>query len=583
MKNKFQYILLTALFTTIQISAQKKDENIGTEVVNVVKPYTPTISDAFKVKENPTLEDEDNSKKEPIKYSIFSFPVASTFSPSKGKAANVDKSAEERLYKNYVTAGVGSYLDLFGELYVTENIGDTDYVAGMAKHLSSLTNVKGLEVDSKFWNTALDLTYGSKRKEFSWNADMGYQLQKYFWYGLPENFGSGLTNSDREDIIEDINKMQAYHNFYVGGKIKFNESIFSDMKVKYNAFWDGYGSRESRFYALPKLAFDFMDKRVVTEITADYVGGSFYKDYSRTTSLKYGVTKLGVSPSFGMKKDDWSFNIGAGLYYGMDNENNEGELFFYPRANATLKVVGDLMQFYLGIDGDLEQNSYRDFTNENPYVSPTLTVAPTDKQYDVYAGLKGKLSNYVSYNVRGSLTNEKNKALFVANNYSEALDQQRYQYGNSFGVTYDLVRTMKLFGELKADFTKDVTFGIHGTFNKYTTEDQKEAWNLPQIELGANLDVAITAQWYAGANVFFVGDRKDYQTNLDILPIVATDNTKTVKSYFDANAHVGYKYTDRFTAFLRLNNIANQNYERWLNYPVQSFQVMLGANYKFDF
>ena len=49
MKNKFQYILLTALFTTIQISAQKKDENIGTEVVNVVKPYTPTISDAFKV------------------------------------------------------------------------------------------------------------------------------------------------------------------------------------------------------------------------------------------------------------------------------------------------------------------------------------------------------------------------------------------------------------------------------------------------------------------------------------------------------------------------------------------------------
>lgn len=579
MKIKLQYILIITVLATVQIAAQKKDENIGTEVVNVVKPYTPTISDAFKVKENPTLEDEDNTKKEPIKYSIFSFPVASTFSPSKGKAANVDKSAEERLYKNYVTAGIGSYLDLFGELYVTETIGDTDYVAGMAKHLSSLTNVKGLEVDSKFWNTALDLTYGSKRKAFSWNADMGYQLQKYFWYGLPENFGSGLTNIDREDIIEDVNKMQAYHNFYVGGKIKFNESIFSDMKVKYNAFWDGYGSRESRFYAMPKLAFDFMDKRVVTEITADYVGGSFYKDYSRTTSLKYGVTKLGVSPSFGMKKDDWSFNIGAGLYYGMDNENKDGELFFYPRANATLKVVGDLMQFYLGIDGDLEQNSYRDFTNENPYVSPTLIIAPTDKQYDVYAGLKGKLSNYVSYNLRGSLTNEKNKALFIANNYSELLGQQRYQYGNSFGVTYDLVRTMKLFGELKADFTKDVSFGIYGTFNKYTTQEEKEAWNLPQIELGANLDVAITSQWYAGANLFFVGDRKDQQINNDL----PTDGLKTVKSYFDANAHVGYKYTDRFTAFLRLNNIANQHYERWLNYPVQSFQVMLGANYKFDF
>ncbi|WP_309641397.1 TonB-dependent receptor [Flavobacterium sp.] len=583
MKIKLQYILLITLFATVHLSAQKKDENIGTEVVNVVKPYTPTISDAFKVKETPTLEDEDNTKKEPIKYSIFSFPVASTFTPSKGKAANVDKTAEERLYKNYVTGGIGSYLDIFGELYVTENVGDNDYVAGTVKHLSSLTNVKGIEVDSKFLNTSLDLTYGSKRKELSWNADMGYQIQKYFWYGLPEDFGATLTAVDREDIIEDINKVQTYHDFYVGGKVKFNESIFSDMAVKYNAFWDAYGSRESRFYAKPKLAFDFLDKRVTTEITADYVGGSFYKDYNGVKDIKYGVTKLGVYPSFGMKKDDWSFNIGAGLYYAMDNENSDSELFFYPRANANLKVVGDLMQFYLGIDGDLEQNSYRDFTNENPYVSPTLIIAPTDKQYDVYAGLKGKLSNYVSYNVRGSLINEKNKAMFVAHDYSEALNQERYQYGNSFDVRYDLVRTMKLYGELKADFSKNVSLGINGTFNKYTLEDEKEAWNLPKVEFGANLDVTITPQWYAGANVFFVGDRKDYQTNTDILTLVAADNTKTVKSYFDANAHVGYKYNDRFTAFLRLNNIANQNYEKWLNYPVQSFQVMLGANYKFDF
>ena len=83
--------------------------------------------------------------------------------------------------------------------------------------------------------------------------------------------------------------------------------------------------------------------------------------------------------------------------------------------------------------------------------------------------------------------------------------------------------------------------------------------------------------------MFYVGDRKDHQTNLSILPIVAEDNIKTVKGYFDANAHVGFKYNQRLTAFLRLNNIGNQAYQKWLNYPVQSFQVMLGANYKFDF
>ena len=57
----------------------------------------------------------------------------------------------------------------------------------------------------------------------------------------------------------------------------------------------------------------------------------------------------------------------------------------------------------------------------------------------------------------------------------------------------------------------------------------------------------------------------------------------TLKSYFDLNAHVGFKYSDRLTVFLRGNNIANQAYEKWLNYPVQGLQVVVGANYKFDF
>ena len=36
-------------------------------------------------------------------------------------------------------------------------------------------------------------------------------------------------------------------------------------------------------------------------------------------------------------------------------------------------------------------------------------------------------------------------------------------------------------------------------------------------------------------------------------------------------------------SFLKFNNIGNQGYQKWLNFPVQSFQVMLGASYKFDF
>ena len=275
----------------------------------------------------------------------------------------------------------------------------------------------------------------------------------------------------------------------------------------------------------------------------------------------------------------WSVRVGFAVLW-KKRWNSKNKLFVYPKANASLKVVGDYMIFYLGIDGDLQQNSYRDFTNENPFVSPTLAIAPTDRQFDVYAGLKGKLANSVSYTVRGSVINEKNKALFIANNYNESIViQEMYQYGNSFGLTYDTLRTFRFFGELKADFTKNIEVGVNATFNTYSQENEKEAWNLPQFQFGANIDATITSKWFAGANLFIVGDRKDKQINLD----APTAGIKTVKSYFDANVHVGYKHNERLSGFLRLNNIGNQAYEKWLNYPVQSFQVMLGAKYKFYF
>jgi len=32
-----------------------------------------------------------------------------------------------------------------------------------------------------------------------------------------------------------------------------------------------------------------------------------------------------------------------------------------------------------------------------------------------------------------------------------------------------------------------------------------------------------------------------------------------------------------------VNNIANQNYQRWMNFPVQGIQFLAGATYQFDF
>ena len=569
MRITFQYTIATVLLlASIQTFAQKKDENIGTEVVNVVKPYTPTISDAFKVKETPTLDDDDTSKKENIQYNIFSFPVASTFVPSKGKAANVDKEAEEKLFANYLTLAAGNLGTVNTELFVTENLSNSQYFGGMLRHFSSQGGIKDVVLDDKFFNTSLDLTYGSRTRGLSWNADAGYQHQIYNWYGIYPGLLSDAT-------IDGIDELQTYHNLYLGGRLDLGDGFLKESTFKFSHFWDAFGSAENRFVAKPAMEFDFISQKFKVNFLLDYVSGSFDKDYYNLASYKYGFTNVGFQPSIKIKKDDLLINVGVGFIYSAAQEAGESKFFVYPQVTGSYSVVGDLMIFYAGIEGALRQNSYHDFVQENFFVSPTMVIAPTDQKYDIYAGLKGKLANSIGYNIRASYQNEEGKALFKSNLYDHFnSNTDGYTNSNSF---------VSFFGELKADFSKNVSFGINGALSSYNTDLEKEAWNLPTIKLATTLDVTITPKWYAGASLFFVGERKDIFRQATLTLPFPPDEHITLNSYFDLNAHVGYKYSDRFTFFLKGNNLANQNYQRWSNYPVQGLQILGGASYKFDF
>ena len=584
--NKYKiYLSVLIAFTAFQNSfSQKKNENIGSEVVNIVKPYTPTISDAFKVKETPVLQDEEEQKKEAIQYNIFSFPVASTFTPAKGKAAGVDKTEKEKLYNNYATLGFGNYPTINAELFITQNLSRSSYVGGMLRHLSSQGGIKELQLDDKYSNTSLDLTYGVRERDMSWNVDLGVKNQVYNWYGLP------TQNIFFDDAtVSGIDSKHSFNTIALGGKMSFKDGIFKDATMQFKRFSDGLSSGENRFFIKPNFDFEVMNQKIKADVVVDYVGGSFDRMLDVASELKYSTIIAGIKPSILYQQDDLSVQIGAGVFYATAKVNGEsdGKIFVYPNIKASYKLVGDILIAYAGAEGGLHQNSYADFVEDNAFISPTIFVAPTDNKYDIYAGLKGKLANSVAFNVRASYLNQDDKALFVSNEYNPTFaNTEGYAYGNSFGVVYDNVKTLSLFGELKADFSKNVTFGVNATYNNFSTDMESEAWNLPQLKLGTSIDFDINEKWYAGANVFFVGERKDnvtIQDDMMAFPASFTQQVKNLDSYFDLNAHVGYKYNARLTAFLKGNNLANQQYNRWTNMPVQGIQILIGANYKFDF
>jgi hypothetical protein len=586
MTQYWKYNLSFFLFVTgFQLGfSQVKKPAIGTETVDVVKPFSPSISDAFKFKESPVIELESNAKKETVNYTIFSYPVASTFTPSKGVSQGVEKEQQEVLFKNQASFGVGNYGVLNADLFVTENISHFETLGGMFRHHSSQGGIKSVELDDFFYDTAIDLNYSNTQRDLAWKVDFGYKNQIYNWYGLPTNFGNSLAPADRAILIKGIKEQQSYNTFSLGGNVDFVESVFEKVGLQLNHFSDAFGSTENRLLVKPSFKVEVLNQVIKTKIVIDHVGGSFKKEYWQTNlqPIKYGFTNLGFEPTLALDSDDWTLNIGTGLFFNMDNEKNKNRFFVYPKVTVSYKVVGDLMIFYAGAEGNLEQNSYQEFVSKNSFLSPTINIAPTDNKYDVYAGLKGKLANNVNYTIQGSYINEANKALFKSNDFKVKNTNEGYAFGNSFQVVYDAVKTIRFYGQIKADFSKNVSFALDGTFSSYTSSVEKEAWNLPGIQVNSKLDFILTPKWFAGVNVFYVGERSDQKLDRDIL-YLTEPSPITLASYFDVNAHVGYKYSTRLSGFLRANNIANQRYDKWLDYQVQGFQVVLGANYKFDF
>ncbi len=276
--------------------------------------------------------------------------------------------------------------------------------------------------------------------------------------------------------------------------------------------------------------------------------------------------------------------LGASVVMGFDIEASETDFFIFPQVNASYRLVDELLIAYGGVEGGLHQNTYFGLKSENPFVSPTLQIMPISQVYNVFGGMKGKLSNSVGYNVRASYGKEDDKPLYQINPYKGRLPGlEGYEHGNSFGIVYDDINTLEIFGELKVEVNDAFSLGVNANIFSYNTTNEAKPWNLPEFTLSAFSNFTFSEKVYGGAALFYVGERTDLFGVTQVgLPTVPVNMERTLDSFIDANIHLGYHVNGRLSIFARGSNLLNNEYERWLFTPVQGIQGLLGATYKFD-
>lgn len=572
--------LYTALLFSALVAAQEKD--LGTETVTVVRSYAPTVSDAFKIGVLPDFNDSIVSRKIPVEYRISSVPVASTFTPAKGRAAEVERSEPETLFNTYAALGLGNYNNAQADFYTSLDFDRGKQLLDIGlNHFSSRGDIEETPLDTDFYNTSLDVTYARKDRDWDWDLGAGLEHRRYNWYGLP-----GFVTDP--GFISGIDSDQDYLKAEFRGGVSLSESYFSDASLTARHFRDGSESSENRLMLKTGFSLPVTEETLNIGIAVDYVGGEF--DNAPLTStlpepgFRYGYFQGGVEPTLLLLRDDLKLELGAKLVFGLDTEQSEGNFYIYPAVRASYGLLEERAVVYGGVEGGLRQNSYYDFSRENPFLSPTLMVMPTDRQYDAYVGIRGQLLPELSYNLKGSYRAENFLPLFLLNPFNEFRADEGYALGNSFRLFYDDVRTLGLFAELQLAVNRNFSLGVNATINDYDTETDNPAWNLPNLEANLLLDYQIGSRWSLGASLFYVGTREDLASiaEQNALPEDFPASIVSLDGFFDANLRVGYHLNDQLSIFARASNLANNSYQRWANFRVQGFQVLGGLSYKFD-
>lgn len=580
------FLIFFSVLSNIAQNKERVKDTIQTEIVTVVTTYNPKIANAKKINKNPTIKLLKRNQKKKLTYTVIPAPIASTFIPKSGVAKKLNNDVKAHVYNNYLAAGIGNYTSPYFETFLNHN-GQFNNEFGLnSKYDASYGNIQNSVLNSNFSTFNLGAFYKKKERYFDWNVHLNSEKNIYNWYGLPDMVFSKST-------LNAINEEQRYNYFELIGTFDVKDSYMDWGRIKTCYYTDDYKSAEIFAKLEAKLEFplaflnpELNDISIKTSI--EFLKGSFENSFENANSIKYATTTINFNPKYKLNYKNIIIRAGLKLFASLDSENNSKNIFVIPDLLIERPLITNHLNIYLGLSGDLHTNTYKNFTEKNPYVSPTLFITQTLEKSNLHIGFNGKINNQLSFHIKTSYKSEEDKPLFLKNNSkSDGMNTvfngktiKGYEYGNSFKVFYDDVKTTSFFTELAYNYSKEITFEAQGIYNMYTTQKSSEAWNLPSVK-ASFLAKYNNPKWYATSNIQYVSERKDLSYNSQF-----TGNfteIKILKSFVDVNLNGGYHFNNKLSVFLKLNNILNTNYQRFANFNTQGFQVLGGMRYKFDF
>ncbi|MFP4557123.1 MAG: hypothetical protein ACLFNU_09650 [Bacteroidales bacterium] len=550
-------VLLTIplLFVGICNFAYSQDDKLSKEV-QVVRPYEPTISDAFKLNQLPLVK--DTARIVPtFAYNLTARPVKLDLPVKPIPAARMVAEPLSRVSKGYVKAGFGNYVSPLAEVYFANERSEEYSYGGWVKHRSSFGDIKldnDDKADASFQKNRIGL-FGKKifdKSVLSGEGNFSSHSYSFYGYDTTSNYAP-QPDAPKEQLQQILDVSASFYSTHSdSAHLNYN------LSTRFASITDKHSMQQSTFVL--KSNFD-------RYFNVEKFGGDIaFTHHMSSDNLGAGNSSIiGVAPWIGLFGKQW--RVKAGINATFDINSIEKQYHFYPVGQISFDIVSNYVIPYFQFDGYIEDNSYAKILFENPWVEPGLNVWNTSHKFIMKGGVKGNFSPKVAYNLSASFSLV-DSAYFYVNtpNVTDGFLENR------FIVEHDNIRLRTFQGELTMAPTNSIKLFLQGEYNIYTMNFIEKPWHKPLFAGRFTASYTIQDKILLKANFFIEGERY----------IKSSDGTpQKIDGIADVNLGIEYRYTSRVSAFLDLNNLTGNRYHLWYLYPAQQFNMMLGLTYAF--
>lgn len=528
---------------SVAYSIPNSQDSSSPKTVIITSAFKPSLQNAAKVNFTAATGINDSSRL-PLTYKVPSSNLFFLYQPIPLKPLALP-SDSPMVWKNthQVKLGAGNLSSFMGE----GKFSFGDIRNAVTQIEAGYIRTKGKLYAQQYSKFHLDvLNHFTSKSNLEWTSRANFHSTTRYRYGFQPN--TLAYPKDQLQLVYNALQLEVglKNSTSTASKVNFNPV------VQFNRFTNADNAGENNL---------ILNAPIQKELTSQWgLQLAFQADLAiyKVNAVDWKNNLFVLAPSVKFRSN--AFNLEAGIRPSWNN----AAFKLLPNVILQSQLSGTSLQLEAGFQGSYTKNSFRSLAKFNPWIGLFNQIRNT-QMLEQFVGFKGNTGNHFSYNARLAYRQLKDQPLFL----------NQLGDGKSFDILYTNMNIFHLAGEMNYAVQEKLTLTAGAQYNHFSKiSAAPDAFGLIPLELTGAVLWKPLSDLQIKSDIFYRSGSM-YRDQFSLA-------SKRLSPAVDLNIGVEFGLLPKLNAWIQMNNIFNNVYQRWNQYPVFGFNVLGGVVYSFQ-